>query len=99
MRVRSFAFSVPVSLAALGVAVSALASPCDKPPKPACMGDGTTYVAVEKLLACQDAVREYIDRTTEYNRCLGDEINRTGAEMTRSVDLFNCRLAARQDCR
>lgn len=86
---------------ATGLLVSgaALADACVKPPMPLCLEDTTTYVAAERLMDCQIAVRRYVDETMDYTKCLNDEVVRTGDEMTRAVNLFNCRLSARRDCR
>lgn len=81
------------------VAAPAAAEPlCIKPAVPLCMEDTTTYVGAERMIDCQTAVREYIDRTMEYLKCLNDETTATGQELTRNVDRFNCRLAARDKC-
>jgi hypothetical protein len=81
------------------VATTAVAQPiCVKPGVPACMDDGTTFVSAEKMVDCQGAVREYIDRTMEYVQCLNDDVKRTGKELNQNVDRFNCRLGGRKDC-
>lgn len=71
---------------------------CVKPAVPACMIDNTTFVDANRMIECQTAVREYIDRTMEYLTCLNGETVSTGQEMKRNVDHFNCRLSARTDC-
>jgi len=84
--------------AGLLVSGAALADACVKPPIPACLDDATTHVAAERLMDCQTAVRRYVDETMDYTKCLNDEVVRTGDEMTRAVNRFNCRLSARRDC-
>jgi hypothetical protein len=72
---------------------------CVKPPVPDCLQENQTYVAADRLMDCQNTVHEYIDRTMDYVKCLNNEVTATGQEMNRNIDRFNCRLAARNDCR
>lgn len=96
MRVRMM--SAVIAVAGL-FPLSAWADACVKPPMPACLDDSSTWVAAERLQDCQGAVKRYIDQTMDYTKCLNDEVVRTGDEMTKAVNRFNCRLSARQDCR
>ncbi|WP_247884385.1 hypothetical protein [Azospirillum sp. OGB3] len=90
--------------AALLVLAVALQSPavraettiiCTKPGVPLCMSDTTTFVSADKMAACQFEVKEYVDKTMDYLRCLNEENTSTGQELTRNVERFNCRLSGR----
>jgi len=113
MRVRMIVLGLAVGIL---LPLPALADVCVKPPTPACLDDGTTFVAAERMIDCQVAAKRYIDDTMDYTKCLGEEVRRTngdlaraadlnnevtrsGEEMTRAVNRFNCRLSGRQDCR
>ena len=70
-----------LTLAALALlwAPAAMAqAPCVKPGVPVCMDDTTTFVSAERMTTCQQEVREYIDRTMDYLRCLNEENAGTG---------------------
>lgn len=71
---------------------------CLKPHIPQCMGDGTTFVSADRMSGCQFEVKEYVDRTMSYLHCLNDENRKTGEELTRNVDGFNCRLSGGRSC-
>jgi len=71
---------------------------CVKPPVPLCMQESQTYVAAERLIQCQEAVRDYIDTTMKYLKCLNEETTATGQELKQNVDRFNCRLSGKGDC-
>lgn len=71
---------------------------CSKPHAPQCMGDGTTFVSADRMSGCQFEVKEYVDRTMSYLHCLNDENRKTGEELTRNVDGFNCRLSGGRSC-
>lgn len=71
---------------------------CAKPGVPVCMDDSTTFVSADKMSACQFEVREYVDRTMDYLKCLNEENTNTGQELTRNVERFNCRLAGGKTC-
>ncbi|TWA81310.1 hypothetical protein FBZ83_108200 [Azospirillum brasilense] len=68
---------------------------CTKPGVPLCMSDTTTFVSADKMAACQFEVKEYVDKTMDYLRCLNEENTSTGQELTRNVERFNCRLSGR----
>ncbi|WP_349597435.1 hypothetical protein [Azospirillum argentinense] len=68
---------------------------CTKPGVPLCMSDTTTFVSADKMAGCQFEVKEYVDKTMDYLRCLNDENTSTGQELTRNVERFNCRLSGR----
>lgn len=68
---------------------------CTKPGVPLCMSDNTTFVSADKMGACQFEVKEYVDKTMDYLRCLNEENTSTGQELTRNVERFNCRLSGR----
>lgn len=101
-------------LAALGLATGALAAgpvqlstganpapgiySCVKPGVPVCMDDSTTFVSADKMSNCQFEVKDYVERTMSYLKCLNDENVGTGREMTRNVDRFNCRLSGQRNC-
>lgn len=72
---------------------------CVKPGVPVCMDDTTTFVSADKMSACQFEVKEYVDRTMAYLKCLNDENVGTGQELTRNVERFNCRLAGGRTCK
>lgn len=71
---------------------------CVKPGVPVCMDDTTTFVSADRMTACQQEVREYIDRTMDYLRCLNDENAATGRELSQNVERFNCRLSGTRNC-
>jgi len=68
---------------------------CTKPGVPLCMSDTTTFVSADKMAGCQFEVKEYVDKTMDYLRCLNEENTSTGQELTRNVERFNCRLSGR----
>ncbi|MFC5354220.1 hypothetical protein [Azospirillum himalayense] len=68
---------------------------CTKPGVPLCMSDTSTFVSADKMAACQFEVKEYVDKTMDYLRCLNEENTSTGQELTRNVERFNCRLSGR----
>lgn len=72
---------------------------CVKPGVPACMDDAMTFVSADRMTTCQADVKDYVDRTMAYLKCLADENVATGQELTRNVDRFNCRLSGGRDCR
>ncbi|WP_353859435.1 hypothetical protein [Azospirillum formosense] len=94
---------IPAPAAALLVLAVAVQSParaettiiCTKPGVPLCMSDTTTFVSADKMAACQFEVKEYVDKTMDYLRCLNEENTSTGQELTRNVERFNCRLSGR----
>ncbi|MCG5239155.1 hypothetical protein [Azospirillum doebereinerae] len=71
---------------------------CTKPGVPLCMDDGTTFVSADKMSGCQFEVKEYVDKTMAYLKCLNDENIATGQDLTRNVERFNCRLSGRKGC-
>lgn len=73
-------------------------APCLKPGVPQCMEDTTTFVAADRMTACQAEVRDYVERTMDYLKCLSEEHVATGRDLTRNVERFNCRLAGNQPC-
>lgn len=85
--------------AALGGAALAAGPLCVKPGVPACMDDSLTFVSADRMTACQTDVKDYVDRTMAYLKCLADENVATGQELTRNVDRFNCRLSGGKTCR
>lgn len=90
-----------LTLAALALlwAPAAMAqAPCVKPGVPVCMDDTTTFVSADRMTSCQQEVREYIDRTMDYLRCLNEENATTGRELSRNVERFNCRLSGTRNC-
>lgn len=83
------------------VGLSAAPAPaysCMKPGVPVCMEDNATFVSADRMTVCQSEVKEYVDRTMAYLKCLNDENISTGRELTRNVDRFNCRLAGQRAC-
>lgn len=90
---------IPVALAPVALAPGALAQAlCVKPGVPVCMDDTTTFVSADRMTACQQEVREYIDRTMDYLRCLNEENATTGRELSQNVERFNCRLSGTRNC-
>lgn len=95
-----------LAVAALGVAMTAAGLPqalaamngCTKPGVPVCMDDTTTFVSADKMSACQFEVKEYVDKTMDYLKCLNEENAATGQELTRNVERFNCRLSGGRTC-
>lgn len=80
-------------------AAQALPMPgCMKPGVPLCMDDGTTFVSADKMSGCQFEVKDYVDKTMAYLKCLNDENIATGQDLTRNVERFNCRLSGRKGC-
>lgn len=71
---------------------------CFRPGVPLCMDDGTTFVSADKMSGCQGEVKDYVDKTMAYLKCLNDENIATGRDLTRNVDRFNCRLSGRKGC-
>lgn len=71
---------------------------CVKPGVPVCMDDTTTFVNADKMTSCQGEVKEYVDQTMGYLKCLNDMNTSTGQELTRNVGRFNCRLSGGRDC-
>ncbi len=71
---------------------------CLRPGVPLCMDDGTTFVSADKMSGCQSEVKEYVDKTMAYLKCLNDENITTGRDSSRNVDRFNCRLSGRKGC-
>lgn len=106
----SFPLRFALGLATLGTAATALAAGpvqpgggaaaygCIKPGIPLCMDDANTFVSADKMSNCQFEVKDYVDRTMSYLKCLNDENVGTGREMTRNVDRFNCRLSGQRNC-
>jgi len=91
--------TLSVFAAALATAPAAWAQAiCIKPGAPACMNDMTTFVSAEKMQNCQFEVKDYADRTMAYLKCLSDEHQATGGELTRNVERFNCRLSGNRNC-
>jgi hypothetical protein len=72
---------------------------CVKPGVPACMADSMTFVSADRMMTCQADVKDYVERTMAYLKCLADENVATGQELTRNVERFNCRLSGGKDCR
>ncbi len=72
---------------------------CVKPPTPACIDDLTTYVSADKMIECQDVVKNHIDVSMVYLNCppLGDPA--ANAELIAAVNRFNCRLQGRDNCK
>lgn len=77
---------------------SSSASTCAKPPAPPCMDDGATFAAPGAMTGCQSEVKDYVDRTMSYLKCLNDENIAAGRDLTRNVERFNCRLSGRKGC-
>ena len=77
---------------------AATISSCIKPGVPVCMDDTTTFVSADKMAACQFEVKEYVDKTMDYLKCLNEENTNTGQELTRNVERFNCRLSGNRTC-
>lgn len=73
-------------------------STCAKPTAPQCMDDGVTFAAPDKMTGCQSEVKDYVDRTMSYLKCLNDENIAAGRDLTRNVERFNCRLSGRKGC-
>lgn len=71
---------------------------CSRPGVPLCMDDGMTFVSADKMSGCQSEVKDYVDKTMAYLKCLNDENIATGHDLTRNIDRFNCRLSGRQGC-
>lgn len=71
---------------------------CAKPGAPQCMDDGATFAAPDKMTGCQSEVKDYVDRTMAYLKCLNDENIAAGRDLTRNVERFNCRLSGRKGC-
>ncbi|MFD1627561.1 hypothetical protein [Azospirillum griseum] len=71
---------------------------CAKPVIPGCMDDGGTFAAPERMTSCQGEVKDYVDRTMTYLKCLNDENVASGRDLTRNVDRFNCKLSGRKSC-
>ena len=71
---------------------------CSRPGVPLCMDDGTTFVNADRMSGCQSEVKDYVDRTMAYLKCLNDENLAAGHDLTRNVDRFNCRLSGRKGC-
>ncbi|WP_448203455.1 hypothetical protein [Azospirillum sp. sgz302134] len=90
--------TMTLAAASLSPAVAATVGVCQKPGVPVCMDDSTTFVSADKMAACQFEVKEYVDRTMDYLKCLNDENTGTGQELTRNVERFNCRLAGGRSC-
>ncbi|CAO3422765.1 hypothetical protein [Azospirillum doebereinerae] len=89
----------PASHPQTAPAPSSVPSPgCAKPGVPLCMDDGTTFVNADKMSGCQFEVKDYVDKTMAYLKCLNDENIATGQDLTRNVERFNCRLAGRKGC-
>lgn len=80
---------------------STLATPmpgCFRPGVPLCMDDGTTFVSADKMSGCQGEVKDYVDKTMAYLKCLNEDNIATGRDLTRNIDRFNCRLSGRKAC-
>ncbi len=71
---------------------------CTKPPVPVCMDDVGTFAAPDRMTSCQGDVKDYVDRSMGYLKCLNDENVASGRDLTRNVDRFNCRLSGRKTC-
>lgn len=87
-----------VTVAVAAVPAAGAATICVKPLVPACMNDTTTFVAADKMQACQFEVKDYVDKTMAYLGCVSEEHKATGQEVTRNVERFNCRLSGKQNC-
>ncbi|MBP2294593.1 hypothetical protein [Azospirillum rugosum] len=92
------AMAVTLTGASLPQALAATVNGCTKPGVPVCMDDTTTFVSADKMSACQFEVKDYVDRTMDYLKCLNEENTNTGQELTRNVERFNCRLAGGKTC-
>lgn len=81
------------------LAQTAGAPVCPRPGMPSCIDDLTTYVSADRMIACQSAVKDYIETTMTYLLCRpgGDEA--ANDELNAAVRRFNCRLAGGEDCR
>lgn len=86
------------ALPVVSQARAATISSCIKPGVPVCMDDTTTFVSADKMAACQFEVKEYVDRTMDYLKCLNEQNAITGQELTRNVERFNCRLSGGRTC-
>ncbi|MBP2310775.1 hypothetical protein [Azospirillum soli] len=105
---RTIAATITVTMAVSGAvsavltvgaqAQAATISSCIKPGIPVCMDDSTTFVSADKMAACQFEVKEYVDRTMDFLKCLNEENASTGQELTRNVERFNCRLSGGRTC-
>ncbi|HYG88285.1 MAG TPA: hypothetical protein VD978_18730 [Azospirillum sp.] len=84
--------------AVLAAPMAWAANICVKPGVPACMNDNTTFVAADKMQTCQFEVKDYADRTLAYLKCLSDEHQATGQELTLNIERFNCRLSGNRNC-
>jgi len=104
MRCATFALGIAITAVAAGAlvgvprALAATIGSCAKPGVPVCMDDTTTFVSADKMAACQFEVKEYVDKTMDYLKCLNDENTATGQELTRNVERFNCRLSGGRTC-
>lgn len=85
-------------LAFIGAAAAQQAPVCPKPPMPACIDDLTTFVSADRMIACQSAVKDYIDDTMWYLNCRKDGDVATNAELMSAVNRFNCRLSGGETC-
>ncbi|HEY0837128.1 MAG TPA: hypothetical protein VGE72_24670 [Azospirillum sp.] len=95
--------AIPAAVLAAALAVAAAPAfaaggSCAKPGVPVCMDDSLTFVSADRMTACQSDVKEYVDRTMAYLKCLADENVATGQELTRNIDRFNCRLSGGKSC-
>lgn len=106
---RTIAVAIAAAMAVSGAVVSGVLpmvsqaradtiSSCIKPGVPVCMDDTTTFVSADKMAACQFEVKEYVDRTMDYLKCLNEQNAITGQELTRNVERFNCRLSGGRTC-
>lgn len=101
MRLFIVAAAAVFALTGTAAAQNSTAKPtvqCAKPPTPACVDDLTTYVSADKMIDCQNVVKEHVDATMAYLACmpLGDAP--ANAELMNSVARFNCRLQGRDNC-
>ena len=71
---------------------------CVKPPMPACIDDQTTFVSADKMIDCQNAVKDYTETTMVYLACRPQGDVPTNVELMNAVNRFNCRLQGRDNC-
>lgn len=81
------------------LAQTAGAPVCPRPGMPDCIDDLTTYVSADRMIACQSAVKEYIETTMTYLLCVPRGDAATNEELNAAVHRFNCRLAGGENCR
>lgn len=77
---------------------AAAQAPCPRPVPPPCTAATGPAADPVALSACHREVNEYVVQMVSYLRCLTQEYGAADQEMKHTVNMFNCKLAGRDNC-